>query len=78
MIKKYKKYYKNGQLETEGFYKNKKTHGKWISYYESGQIVSINKYRDGNLEPNKSLSFLLKIIPFTELGVPNVGSLVGK
>ncbi len=35
-------------------------------------------YRDGNLEPNKSLSFLLKIIPFTELGVPNVGSLVGK
>lgn len=28
--------------------------------------------RDGNLEPNKSLSFLLKIIPFTELGVPNL------
>ena len=35
-------------------------------------------YRDGNLEPNKSLSFLIKIIPFTELGVPNLGSLVGK
>ena len=35
-------------------------------------------FRDGNLEPNKSLSFLLKIIPFTEIGVPNVGSLVGK
>ena len=28
--------------------------------------------RDGNLEPNKSLSFLIKIIPFTELGVPNL------
>ena len=35
-------------------------------------------YRDGNLEPNKSLSFLIKIIPFTEIGVPNVGSLIGK
>ncbi len=33
-------------------------------------------YRDGNLEPNRSLSFLIKIIPFTELGVPNV-NLIG-
>ena len=33
-------------------------------------------YRDGNLEPNKSLSFLIKIIPFTELGVPNVRKIV--
>ena len=33
-------------------------------------------YRDGSLEPNKSLSFLIKIIPFTELGVQNLGSLI--
>ena len=33
-------------------------------------------YRDGNLEPNESLSFLIKIIPFTELGVPNLGRLI--
>ena len=33
-------------------------------------------YRDGSLEPNKSLSFLIKIIPFTELGVSNVGNIV--
>ena len=32
--------------------------------------------RDGSLEPNKSLTFLIKIIPFTELGVPNVGELI--
>ena len=32
--------------------------------------------RDGSLEPNKSLTFLIKIIPFTELGVPNVGDLI--
>ena len=35
-------------------------------------------YSDGNLEPNKSLSFLVKIIPFTEIGVPNAASIVGR
>ena len=35
-------------------------------------------YRDGNLKPNESLSFLIKIIPFTELGVPNLGKLINK
>ena len=30
-------------------------------------------YNDGNLEPTDKLSFLLKIIPFTELGVANLG-----
>ncbi len=33
-------------------------------------------YRDGNLQPNESLSFLIKIIPFTELGVNNLGRLI--
>ena len=33
-------------------------------------------YKDGNLEPNESLSFLIKIIPFTELGVNNIGSFI--
>ena len=33
-------------------------------------------YKDGNLQPNESLSFLIKIIPFTELGVNNLGSLI--
>ena len=35
-------------------------------------------YSDGNIEPNKSLTFLIKIIPFTELGVSNVGNILGK
>ena len=34
-------------------------------------------YKDGNLEPNKSLSFLIKIIPFTEYGVTNIENIVG-
>ncbi len=42
--------------------------------------INYNKsfFRDGNLEPNKSISFLVKIIPFTELGVSNVRSLIGR
>ena len=35
-------------------------------------------YSDGNLEPSKSLSFLVKIIPFTELGVSNIGNVINK
>ncbi len=33
-------------------------------------------YSDGNLEPDQTLSFLIKIIPFTELGVANVGNIL--
>ena len=41
--------------------------------------LSFNRsfYSDGSLEPSQSLSFLVKIIPFTELGVTNLGNLVG-
>ena len=54
-----------------------------IYSYETDCIslnLSFNKsfYNDGTLEPNKSLSFLVKIIPFTELGVQNIGNLVGQ
>ncbi|MDA9726313.1 LPS export ABC transporter periplasmic protein LptC [Candidatus Pelagibacter sp.] len=42
--------------------------------------INYNKsfYRDGDLEPSTSLSFLVKFIPFTELGVPNMGKLINK
>ena len=33
-------------------------------------------YDAGNLEPSKSLSFLVKIIPFTELGVSNISKVL--
>ena len=32
-------------------------------------------YNDGNLEPSKSISFLVRILPFTELGVSSLGTL---
>ncbi len=34
-------------------------------------------YRDGNVEPTQSLSFLVRIIPFNEFGVPNLGNVIG-
>ena len=52
-----------------------------IYSYETDCIsinLNYNKsfYKDGNLKPNESLSFLIKIIPFTELGANNLGSLI--
>ncbi len=35
-------------------------------------------YSDGSLEPDETLSFLIKIIPFTEIGVSNFGNFIGK
>ena len=35
-------------------------------------------YSDGNSEPDNTLSFLIKIIPFTELGVPNISNMINK
>ena len=50
----------------------------YIYTYETDCIslnLNYNKsyYQDGNLKPDESLSFLIKIIPFTELGVNNLG-----
>ena len=53
-----------------------------LAYEYETDCISLNFnykrtfYRDGNLEPNNTLSFLIRIIPFTELGVPNVGSMI--
>ena len=54
-----------------------------LTYSHETDCISLNLnfnksfYRDGSLEPSKSLSFLIKIIPFTEIGVQNIGTLVG-
>ena len=51
-----------------------------LNYEYKTDCISINLkynrtfYDVGNLEPNKSISFLVKIIPFTELGVANITS----
>ncbi len=54
-----------------------------LNYEYKTDCISINLkynrtfYDVGNLEPNKSISFLVKIIPFTELGVANITSVFG-
>lgn len=40
-------YYDNGQVMQEGFYKDGKLHGKWISYNEDGTKKSTGEYTDG-------------------------------
>ena len=54
-----------------------------LIYIYQTDCISVNLnysksfYRDGSFEPNQSLSFLIKIIPFNEFGVPNIGNLIG-
>ncbi len=54
-----------------------------LAYEYKTDCISLNFkynksfYSDGNIEPNSSLTFLVKIIPFTELGVPNVANIIG-
>lgn len=40
-------YFDNGQIQQEGFYKNGKVHGEWISYNMNGEKVAIGKYENG-------------------------------
>ena len=77
----------NDNENSFGFEVSKDLNNNFTQYYnlmyshETDYIsfnLNYNKsfYRDGILEPTKSLSFLIKIIPFTELGVPNLGELI--
>jgi antitoxin component YwqK of YwqJK toxin-antitoxin module len=40
-------YFDNGKVSQEGFYKDGKVHGKWISYDETGNKKAIGEYKDG-------------------------------
>ncbi len=43
-------YYKNGQLEAKGNWKDGKRHGLWETYHENGQLEARVNYKDGKLE----------------------------
>ena len=43
-------YYKNGQIKTEGYYKDTKRTGKWIWWNENGQKDSEIYYKDGKCD----------------------------
>lgn len=40
-------YYENGQTKQEGFYKDGKVHGKWVSFNNKGEKTSIGEYNKG-------------------------------
>lgn len=40
-------YYENGQIRQEGFYKDGKVHGKWISYDQNGTRTAVGEYTNG-------------------------------
>ena len=40
-------FHDNGQIKQEGFYKDGKVHGKWISYSEAGNKVSLGEFNNG-------------------------------
>ena len=62
--------------------KNDYTQSYNINYEYLTDCLSLNFgfdktfYSDGNLEPNQSISFLIKIIPFTNIGVSNIGNIM--
>lgn len=47
---RYFKYYKSGQLEISGKYKDGKKHGKWKYYNQEGKVSKIETYKNGNLK----------------------------
>jgi hypothetical protein len=40
-------YFENGQVKQEGFYKDGKVHGQWISYDINGNKVSMGQFENG-------------------------------
>jgi antitoxin component YwqK of YwqJK toxin-antitoxin module len=40
-------FHPNGKIMQEGFYKDGKVHGKWVSYSENGEKQSLGEYNKG-------------------------------
>lgn len=40
-------FYENGQVRQEGFFKNNKLDGQWVSYREDGTKAALAIYQDG-------------------------------
>ncbi|UZO81584.1 nicotinic acid mononucleotide adenyltransferase [Aquimarina sp. ERC-38] len=40
-------YHENGQISQQGFYSNKKLHGKWSSFDNNGKKIAMGQYENG-------------------------------
>ena len=49
-VVKLTEFYENGKIAQEGYLKNNKLHGKWISYSSEGEKISIANYKKGKRE----------------------------
>lgn len=49
----WEEYYKNGNLEFKGLYKNDKKDGIWEWYYKDGQLSFKDLYNLRHLSPNQ-------------------------
>ena len=45
-----KQYYRNGQLQSKGNYKDNKHDGLWEQYYDNGLLHCKGNYKDGEKE----------------------------
>ena len=46
------KYYENGQIELECYFKDGNLDGEWIEYYENGLVKNKGNYKDGKRDGN--------------------------
>ena len=48
-VVKVTEYHNNGKIAQEGYLKNNKLHGKWVSYSSEGEKISIANYKKVNV-----------------------------
>ncbi|MGY0392649.1 toxin-antitoxin system YwqK family antitoxin [Bizionia sp. KMM 8389] len=53
----FKDYYSSGLLKTEGYLLNNKKTGKWVSYYENGEVKSVRNFKDGKPDGYQKLDY---------------------
>ena len=46
-------YYENGKLKIQGNYKGDKKHLTWTYYDETGKVLKVEEYRDGEMTSSK-------------------------
>jgi hypothetical protein len=46
----------NGQLKSQGMFREGRKHGNWLGYHEDGSFRLLATYRDGEIHPNSSYS----------------------
>lgn len=54
---RFEEFFEDGQLKTEGQYKNKQKDGEWKSYHSNGQLARIYRFSDGKRDQEYTAFF---------------------